>query len=98
VHEVPVTEGLRPGGTVVFNGEGPPAELAGLLVRCVPATRLASEQGSSFANVVMLGAVAAVLGEPKLETVQEAAVRLLGRKLGAEAIRAAVQKGHAWLS
>jgi pyruvate ferredoxin oxidoreductase gamma subunit len=98
VHEVDVAEGLEPGGVVVLNGDVPPAELAGVTVRCVPATRLAAEQGTSFVNVVMLGAVAAVLGEPSLETVQDAAVRLLGAKLGAEAIRAAVQEGHAWLS
>jgi pyruvate ferredoxin oxidoreductase gamma subunit len=98
VHEIPVADGLKVGGTIVFNGEEPPPELARLAVRCVPATRLATEQGLGFANVVMLGAVAAVLGEPPLELVQEAAVRLLGKKLGADAIRAAVKEGHAWLS
>jgi pyruvate ferredoxin oxidoreductase gamma subunit len=93
VHEADLAEGLRPGGLMLLNAEEPPAELAGLPVRCVPASRLAAERGSSFVNVVMLGAAAAVLGEPPLEFVQEAAVELLGRKLGADAICAAVADG-----
>jgi pyruvate ferredoxin oxidoreductase gamma subunit len=98
VHESAVAEGLKPDGVVLVNAEEPPEELEGLPVRCVPASRLAAEQGSSFANVVMLGAVAAALGEPPLKEVQEATVQLLGRKLDANAIRTAVKEGHAWLS
>ena len=67
-------------------------------VRCVPASLLAAEQGSSFANLVMVGAVAAALGEPSLEEVQEAAVKLLGRKLPADSLRAAIAEGYEWLS
>jgi Pyruvate/2-oxoacid:ferredoxin oxidoreductase gamma subunit len=48
------------------------------------------------ANLVMLGAVAAHLGEPSLESVQEAAVEELGAKVDAEEIRAAVSEGYAW--
>ncbi len=70
VHETGVAEGLRPGGFVLLNAEAPPAELDGLDVRCVPATRLAAELGSDFVNVVMLGAVAAALGAPALEPMQ----------------------------
>ena len=55
-----------PAGMIVFNGEEPPPELAGLLVRAFrPAARV--EAGLGFVNIVMLGAVAAVLGEPKIE-------------------------------
>jgi pyruvate ferredoxin oxidoreductase gamma subunit len=50
---------------------------------------------ASNANLVMLGAVAAYLGEPSLEQVQEAAVEELGRKLDANEIRTAVAEGYA---
>jgi pyruvate ferredoxin oxidoreductase gamma subunit len=93
VHEADIAEGLRPGGLVLLNAEEPPPELAGLPVLCVPASRLSAEQGSSFVNIVMLGAVSTVLGEPPLELVQGAAVQLLGRKLGAGEIAVAVEAG-----
>jgi pyruvate ferredoxin oxidoreductase gamma subunit len=93
VHEAALAEGLKPGGLMLLNADEPPIELAGVPVRCVPATRLAAEQGSSFVNIVMLGAVSAALGEPPLELVQDAAVEMLGRKLDADAIRAAVAEG-----
>lgn len=98
VHEVSVGEGLKDGGTILVNGEEVPAELAGLNVRCIPAARLAAEQGSGFVNLVMLGAVAAQLGTPSLELVQKAAVSALGGKLGADEVSAAVARGHAWLN
>jgi pyruvate ferredoxin oxidoreductase gamma subunit len=47
------------------------------------------------ANLFMVGAVAATLGEPPLAAVQDAAVELLGRKAGADAVRAAVAAGYA---
>ena len=93
VHEAALAEGLKPDGFMLVNAEEPPAELDGLPVRCVPASRLAAERGSSFVNIVMLGAVAAALGEPPLPFVQDAVVELLGRKLPAEAIAAAVADG-----
>jgi pyruvate ferredoxin oxidoreductase gamma subunit len=45
-------------------------------------------------NLFMVGALAAALGEPPLETLQEAAVELLGKKAGAETVRAAVAAGY----
>jgi 2-oxoacid:acceptor oxidoreductase gamma subunit (pyruvate/2-ketoisovalerate family) len=98
VHEVDVAEGLQEDGVVLVNAEAPPPELGGAPVRCVPAARLAAARGSSFANVVMVGAVAATLGEPPLAELQEAAVELLGRKVPADAVRAAVAEGYAWAS
>ena len=98
VREVDVAEGLDPDGVVLVNAEEPPAELAGVAICCVPATRIASSRGSSFANVVMLGAVARRLGEPPLAELQDAAAELLGRKAGADAVRAAVEEGYAWQS
>jgi 2-oxoacid:acceptor oxidoreductase gamma subunit (pyruvate/2-ketoisovalerate family) len=98
VHEAAVTEGLGADGVLLVNGDARPDELDGFDVRCVPATRLAAERGSGFVNLVMLGAVAAALGEPPLEYVQDAAVETLGRKVDAEDVRAAVEEGYAWAS
>ena len=75
-----------------------PDDLEGFDVRCVPAARLAAERGSGFVNLVMLGAVAAALGEPPLENVQRAAAETLGRKVDAADVRAAVAEGYAWAS
>ena len=83
---------------MLLNTETAPAELAGTRVVCVPASRIAAEQGSSFANVGMVGAVAAALGEPALEDVQEAAVQLLGKKLPSNSVRSAVEEGYKCLS
>jgi Pyruvate/2-oxoacid:ferredoxin oxidoreductase gamma subunit len=93
---VDVADGLAPDGFVLLNGDIVPAELSGLDVRCVPADRLAS--GSKFVNLVMVGALAAVLGEPSVDAVGDAAVELLGRKVGAPEIRNAVGDGFACLS
>ena len=98
VQEANVDEGLEPDGLVLLNAEDAPTELDGTRVRCVPASLLAARRGSSFANLVMVGAVAAALGEPSLERTQQAAVELLGRKLPAESLRAAVAEGYEWLS
>jgi pyruvate ferredoxin oxidoreductase gamma subunit len=98
VHESSVTEGLSKTGTVLLNADEAPEELAGRDVRCVPATRLAAARGSGFVNVVMLGAVAATLGEPPLADLQDAAVELLGRKVLPEAVRASVEEGYRWAS
>ncbi|HEU5065333.1 MAG TPA: 2-oxoacid:acceptor oxidoreductase family protein [Gaiellaceae bacterium] len=96
VSEANIDEGLAEAGLVLVNAEEPPAELAGKRVRCVPASRLAAARGSSFGNLVMVGAVAAVLGEPSLEEVQEAAIELLGEKLAADDVRGAVEEGYRW--
>ncbi len=97
VHEANVAEGLAADGVVLVNGEEPPAELAGVPVRCVPADRLAAARGSSFVNIVMLGAVAAVLGEPPLGELQDAAAAQLGKKVPPDEVRAAVAEGFEWL-
>ena len=64
----------------------------------MPATRLAATLGSGFVNIVMLGAVAAALGEPRLGNLQEAAVETLGSKVAADDVRWALAEGYAWLS
>ena len=98
VGESDVTSGLRESGTLLLNAEQAPPELDGVAVTCVPATRLAAERGSGFANIVMLGAVAAALGEPPLASLEDAAVEQLGRKVSPEAVRAAVREGYEWQS
>ncbi len=96
VHEVDVAHGLAPDGFVLLNRERTPPELFGLDVRCVPADKLAA--GSKFVNLVMVGALAAALGEPSLDAVVDAAVEILGKKAAAEDIRRAVGEGYACLS
>jgi pyruvate ferredoxin oxidoreductase gamma subunit len=93
--EIDVTDGLAPGGVLLVNTEEPP-QRDGVPVVAVPATRLASEHGSSFANLVMVGALAATLGEPDADVLADAAVELLGRKADPERVREAVLEGWRW--
>lgn len=96
VHDADVAAGLQPGGYVLFNGEQAPPELAGLDVRCIPATRLASDLGSRFANVIMVGAAAAALGRPSLDSLREAAAETLGAKTSATDVGRALAEGYGW--
>ena len=98
VKEASIDEGLPATGLILVDAEERPIELWGRQVRCVPASRLAAARGSSFGNLVMVGAVAAALGEPALEDVQEAAVELLGKKLVADDVRGAVEEGYRWVA
>ena len=98
VHDAGVTDGLGEESLVLLNAETAPQELAGTRVVCVPATRIAAGLGSKFGNVVMVGALAAALGEPPLEDVQDAAVELLGKKLPAQSVRDAVEEGYRWVA
>jgi pyruvate ferredoxin oxidoreductase gamma subunit len=92
LHEVDVAEGLEPDGIVLLNGDAVPAELAGLRVVYVPAG------SSKLVNLVMVGALAAALGEPPASAVADAAVELLGKKVPRDDIRRAVEEGYACLS
>ena len=96
VREASIDEGLADEGLVLIDAEEAPPGLAGRRVRCIPASKLAARRGSSFGNLVMVGAVAAALGEPPLEDLQEAAVDLLGKKLDADDLCAAVEEGYRW--
>jgi pyruvate ferredoxin oxidoreductase gamma subunit len=91
LNEVDVAEGLRPDGFVLLNAERAPANLDGVDVRCVPAATLAGD--SKFVNLVLVGALAAALGDP-LEEVAAAAVDALWAKVGREEIRRAVEEGY----
>jgi pyruvate ferredoxin oxidoreductase gamma subunit len=55
---------------------------------------LVSRSRDRMANVEMLGSVAAVLGEPPLETLQDATAEILGGKIPPAELRAAVSKGY----
>lgn len=98
VHETAVADGLPHDGRILINARERPPELAGLNVTCVPAGDLAAAHGSGFANLVMLGAVAAALGEPSLAELEDAVADQLARKISPEAARAAVREGYACLS
>jgi pyruvate ferredoxin oxidoreductase gamma subunit len=98
LQEIDVTEGLEPDGLVVLNAERRPPGLAHARVLCVPATRLAEERGSKFANLIMVGALAAALGDPPVAAVADAATELLGKKVPAADVRDAVLEGYRCLS
>lgn len=98
VREADVTEGLREDGFILLNADEAPPELATARVVCVPASRLASERGSKFANLVLVGALAGALGEPPAAVVADTAVELLGKKAAADEVRAAVLEGYACAS
>lgn len=93
-----VTEGLAPDGFVLLNAEAAPAGANGTRYIPVPATRIAAAHGSTFANVVMVGALAAALGEPSADDVADTAVDLLAKKADRDSIRDAVYEGFRWLS
>jgi pyruvate ferredoxin oxidoreductase gamma subunit len=79
-----VVEGLAEDGILLVNANEP---LDGTC--SVPATSIAP----ASVNLVMLGALACVLGEPPLETLADAAIDQLGRKADSESIRAAITAG-----
>jgi pyruvate ferredoxin oxidoreductase gamma subunit len=58
---------------------------------CIPAARIAPKS----VNMVMLGALAAALGEPELDCLAEAAVEVLGRKTNPTELHAALDGGYA---
>jgi pyruvate ferredoxin oxidoreductase gamma subunit len=98
LHEVDVTDGIEEDGLVLVNAEHVPSELAGDRVVCVPASKLAEQHGSKFSNLIMVGALAAAVGEPPVNAVVDAAVELLGRKVPPDEVRAAVEEGFECLS
>jgi pyruvate ferredoxin oxidoreductase gamma subunit len=55
---------------------------------------LVSHSRDRMANVEMLGSVAAALGEPPLDTLQDAAADVLGGKIPPAEVRAAVARGY----
>ena len=80
--EETVSEGVGADTTVLVNGDEQHS-VGAATVRAVPTARFASTTGAGFANVAMLGAVAAELGEPPLEALQDAIVEVLGSEVAA---------------
>ena len=95
--EPTVAEGVGPETLVLADTEDGPGLDGARIVR-VPAAELAGQAGTRFVNLVMAGALAAALGAPPLEDVEEAAAEVLGSKAGADGARAAVEEGYRWLS
>jgi pyruvate ferredoxin oxidoreductase gamma subunit len=92
IGEVDVAAGLKPDGLLLVNGDAP--EYDGRTV-VVDAAALADARS---VNLVMLGALAAALGEPSLEDLRAATRELFGKKLGGagtEAQEAALEAGYA---
>ena len=92
-----VAEGLTPRTVVLADVENAP-NLDGTRIVSVPAGRLAADTGTGFVNLVMAGALAAVLGHPSVEKVGEAAAEALGGKADGDAVRKAVEEGFRWAS
>ena len=101
--EVDVAAGLRPRGVLVVNSDAPPSDVrhrlafAGRLA-CIPGDRIAASAGAGQANIVLLGALAAVLGEPSLDALGGTLRASLGGKLGPSEMQAAhtcLAAGHA---
>jgi Pyruvate/2-oxoacid:ferredoxin oxidoreductase gamma subunit len=59
---------------------------------CIPADSIGGAKG---VNMVMLGALAAALGEPELDRLAEAAVEVLGGKTDPAELHAALEGGYA---
>ncbi len=96
--EAGVTEGLAEDGLVLVNAEREPAGLAGTSVACVPATQLASEHGSGFANVTMLGAVAPRSASRPWRRFRTLLSRCSAGRSDETAVRDAVEEGYRCLS
>lgn len=94
VHEADVTGGLDPDGLLLVNSEQPfDTPHAGRTI-FVPGSKLAV---GGHVNVVMLGALAAALGEPSLGELLDAAEELFGAKKRAalESSVTAIEAGYA---
>ncbi len=95
---VDVTEGLKPGGMIIANSDGPRADRwpEGVLVHTVPALQIATDVlGRPFLNPAMLGAFAAASGEIRPESIQRAFRLRFPGELGeknAEAVQIAYEK------
>ena len=80
VHGVDVTQGLKPGGWILINGQDPPANLekySGYRIALVDATRIALEhrlgtRTHPIVNTAMMGAFARVLNMPPMDAIAKA--------------------------
>lgn len=89
--EVDVAKGLGNDGLLLVNSPDSEAQIAERVgfhgaVVCVDAHRLAAEVGSRYANVVMIGALAALDDDLPLEAVEGAVWETLGKKVSKEVV------------
>jgi pyruvate ferredoxin oxidoreductase gamma subunit len=102
IGEVEVTAGLKPDGLFLMSTPRLAEELSRELhldcrVYAIDAKALAAEAGTSFGNVVMVGALAALQGEPSLDRLREAFEETFRERLSAKVIDgnlAAVEIGY----
>ena len=83
--EPTVAEGVGPTTVVLADANGSGPVLDGARIVRVPAGELAGKAGTKYVNLVMAGALSAVLGVPPIEDVEEAAADVLGSKADREA-------------
>lgn len=102
IGEVDIKEGIKPEGLILVNSESDTETMRRELnyynhLFCVDGNRLAKEAGGRFANVVIAGSIAALLGTPSLETLKGSAVKLFKDKLNAPVIEnnlRAIESGY----
>jgi pyruvate ferredoxin oxidoreductase gamma subunit len=102
VEEEDVTAGLKADGVLIVNTERSAADFGPCLrwrgkVLCVPAERIAAAAGVRRSNIVLLGALARVLGRPPLGALQRAVSEMMGEPRFLplrEATLAALAAGH----
>ena len=94
VREADVTAGLAADGILVVNSEHALRTPHPGRTVCVPGSRIAS---GGHVNVVMLGALAAVVGEPSVGELLDAAVEMFGAKKrdALDASLTAIKAGYA---
>ncbi|SMO59566.1 2-oxoacid:acceptor oxidoreductase family protein [Gracilimonas mengyeensis] len=86
LHEIRVTEGLKPEGFILVNTKKTKEALRLQLgfdgtLYCINADKIAVETGLLYSNVVMAGALGGILGNPPLEDLKRAAEEFLSIKL-----------------
>jgi pyruvate ferredoxin oxidoreductase gamma subunit len=82
--EANVTQGLKKEGVLLVNTEESPSKLRGKTgfqgkIATVPATKIAHETGSRFANIPTLGALAKIIDLP-LEKIEEKLKEMFSKK------------------
>jgi pyruvate ferredoxin oxidoreductase gamma subunit len=92
MNELNVTAGLKPDGLALINTTATPEQLADRLnyegrIICFDAEEVAHKANVKYANVVMVGALAALMGEPSLEILKATASEKLGKKLPEKVVK-----------
>lgn len=93
INEIAVGEGLKKGGIMLINSSKNPEEIDRRLnidgtLLVIDADRLAREAGGRYSNVVMVGALAAVIESLSIDDVIHAAINLLEGKGSEEQLKA----------